>query len=60
MAIKARKVSIYLREEQLQWLDAKSKVEGVSRSKFIECKVFPEEMRVIEKRAGRPRKEKTE
>lgn len=59
MAIEARKVSIYLRGEQLKWLDEQSKAEGLSRSRFIEKKVFPEEMCVLEKRLGRPRKEKT-
>lgn len=57
MAIKARKIAIYLREEQLQWLDAQSKAEGVSRSKFIERKVFPQCLWVIKERRGRPRKE---
>lgn len=57
MAIKARKIAIYLREEQLQWLDAQSKAEGVSRSKFIERKVFPRGLWIINERRGRPRKE---
>ena len=57
MAIKARKIAIYLREEQLQWLDAQSKAEGVSRSKFIERKVFPQGLQIIKERRGRPRKE---
>ena len=57
MAIKARKIAIYLREEQLQWLDAQSKSEGVSRSKFIERKVFPQALWIIKERHGRPRKE---
>ena len=57
MAIKARKIAIYLREEQLQWLDAQSKAEGVSRSKFIERKVFPRGLWVINERRGRPRKD---
>ena len=57
MAIKARKIAIYLREEQLQWLDAQSKAEGVSRSKFIERKVFPQSLWIIKERRGRPRKE---
>lgn len=59
MAIKARKIAIYLREEQLQWLDAQSKAEGVSRSKFIERKVFPQQLWIIKERRGRPRKENT-
>lgn len=57
MAIKARKIAIYLREEQLQWLDAQSKAEGLSRSKFIERKVFPQGLWIIKERRGRPRKE---
>ena len=57
MEIKARKIAIYLREEQLQWLDAQSKAEGISRSKFIERKVFPRGLWIINERRGRPRKE---
>ena len=57
MAIKARKIAIYLREEQLQWLDAQSKAEGLSRSRFIERKVFPKDFWIIKERHGRPRKE---
>ena len=57
MAIKARKIAIYLREEQLQWLDAQSKAEGLSRSRFIERKVFPQGLWLIKERHGRPRKE---
>lgn len=55
--IKSRKIAIYLREEQLQWLDAQSKSNGMSRSKFIERKVFPEGLWIIKERRGRPRKE---
>lgn len=55
--IKSRKIAIYLREEQLQWLDAQSKANGMSRSKFIERKVFPEGLWIIKERRGRPRKE---
>lgn len=56
MAIKARKISIYLRSEQLEWLDAQSKAEGVSRTKFIEKRVFPQGLQILNERRGRPRK----
>ena len=60
MAIEAKKIAIYLRKNQLEWLDKQSTKENLSRSRFIEHKVFPEEMWVIEERRGRPRKEITE
>lgn len=49
-------MSIYLRPEQLEWLDAQSKAEGVSRTKFIEKRVFPQGLQMLNERRGRPRK----
>ena len=39
--VEAKKVSIYLRKEQFEYLDSESEKLGVSRSKFIEMKIFP-------------------
>ena len=33
--------SVYLRQNQLEWLDREAEKMGVSRSKFIEIKTFP-------------------
>jgi hypothetical protein len=54
--IEGKRMSIYLREEQLEWLDAQSKAEGVSRTKFIEKRVFPQGLQILNERRGRPRK----
>ena len=36
--------SIYLRKNQLEWLDNEAEKMGVSRSKFIELKTFPKSL----------------
>ena len=44
--------SIYLRANQLEWLDREAEKMGVSRSKFIEMKTFPKELQVLKDRKG--------
>lgn len=53
--IKARKVSIYLREEQLEFLDKQAEKQGLSRSRFIERTCLPQELWVLEEKRGRPK-----
>ena len=36
--------SVYLRPNQLEWLDEQAEKMGVSRSKYIELKTFPKEL----------------
>ena len=44
--------SVYLRQNQLEWLDNEAEKMGVSRSKFIEIKTFPKELQVLKDRKG--------
>ena len=44
--------SVYLRQNQLEWLDKEAEKMGVSRSKFIEIKTFPKELQVLKDRKG--------
>ena len=44
--------SVYLRSNQLEWLDREAEKMGVSRSKFIEIKTFPKELQVLKDRKG--------
>ena len=39
--------SVYLRPRQLEWLDEQAEKMGVSRSKFIESKIFPKELQLL-------------
>lgn len=39
--------SVYLRPAQLEWLDREADKANVSRSKFIELKVFPKELQLL-------------
>lgn len=55
--IQGKKVSIYLRKEQLEYIDKESKRLDLSRSRFIEYKILPVELRILEEKRGRPRKE---
>ena len=56
--IDGKKVSIYLRAEQLEYIDKESAKLGFSRSRFIEYKILPPHLRILIERRGRPRKEK--
>lgn len=44
--------SVYLRPVQVEWLDAQAEQMGVSRSKFIELKVFPPELQLLKDKKG--------
>ena len=44
--------SVYLRPCQLEWLDHEAEKKGVSRSKFIESKVFPKELQLLKDKKG--------
>lgn len=48
--------SIYLRKNQLEWLDKQAEAKGVSRSKFIESKTFPKELQVLKDKKGAKKK----
>ena len=48
--------SIYLRKNQLEWLDKQAEAKGVSRSKFIELKTFPKELQVLKDKKGAKKK----
>lgn len=54
--VEAKKTSIYLRKEQLEYLDSESEKQGVSRSKFIEMKIFPKALQVLMNKKGAARK----
>ena len=54
--VEAKKVSIYLRKEQFEYLDSESEKLGVSRSKFIEMKIFPKTLQVLMNKKGTARK----
>ena len=44
--------SVYLRQNQLEWLDREAEKMGVSRSKFIELKTFPKSLQILKDRKG--------
>lgn len=54
--IEAKKVSIYLRKEQFEYLDSESEKMGVSRSKYIELHIFPKRLQVLKPKKGKERK----
>ena len=48
--------SVYLRQNQLEWLDKEAEKMGVSRSKFIEIKTFPKNMWLLKDKKGAKKK----
>ena len=46
------RLSVYLRQNQLEWLDREAEKMGVSRSKFIEIKTFPKSLQILKDRKG--------
>jgi hypothetical protein len=50
--------SIYLRKNQLEWLDNEAEKIGVSRSKFIELKTFPKSLQVLKEKKGASKNER--
>ena len=44
--------SVYLRQNQLEWLDREAEKMGVSRSKFIEIRTFPKSLQILKDRKG--------
>ena len=51
--VKGKAFSIWLRAEQEDWLETEAKKAGLSRSKFIESKIFPPELQLM---INRPKK----
>lgn len=51
--VKGKAFSIWLRAEQEDWLENEAKKVGLSRSKFIEAKIFPPELQLM---INRPKK----
>lgn len=51
--VKGRAFSIWLRAEQEDWLENEARKAGLSRSKFIETKIFPPELQLM---INRPKK----
>lgn len=51
-SIDGARFSVYLRPVQLEWLDKEAEKLGVSRSKFVEMKVFPPEMQMLRNKKG--------
>lgn len=51
--VKGVTFSIWLRAEQKDWLETEAKKAGLSRSKFIESKIFPPELQLM---INRPKK----
>lgn len=52
MADNGARFSIYLRKNQLEWLDKEAEKMGVSRSKFIELKTFPKTLQILKDKKG--------
>ena len=48
--------SVYLRPNQLAWLDEQAEKMGISRSKYIEMKTFPKELQILKERKGAKKK----
>lgn len=53
-----RRIAIYLRKDQLEYLDAEAERMGLTRSMFIERRCFPPEMWKLKERKGAPKKAK--
>lgn len=51
--VKGVTFSLWLRAEQKEWLENEAKKAGLSRSKFIESKIFPPELQLL---INRPKK----
>lgn len=51
--VKGGNFSLWLRAEQQEWLENEAKKAGLSRSKFIESKIFPPELQLM---INRPKK----
>lgn len=51
--VKGEVLSFWLRAEQKVWLENEAKKAGLSRSKFIETKIFPPELQLM---INRPKK----
>ena len=51
--VKGKAFSIWLRAEQEDWLENEARKAGLSRSKFIETKIFPPELQLM---INRPKK----
>lgn len=51
--VKGKAFSIWLRAEQEDWLENEARKAGLSRSKFIESKIFPPELQLM---INRPKK----
>lgn len=51
--VKGKVFSIWLRAEQEDWLENEARKAGLSRSKFIETKIFPPELQLM---INRPKK----
>ena len=47
--------SVYLRSNQLEWLDREAEKMGVSRSKFIELKCMPKDLQILKDKKGNPK-----
>lgn len=54
--VEARRVSIYLHNDQFEYLDKECEKAGVSRSKYIEMKIFPESLQKLLSKKGAPKK----
>ena len=51
--VKGGAFSLWLRAEQKDWLENEARKAGLSRSKFIEMKIFPPELQLM---INRPKK----
>lgn len=50
--MEGKKFSIYMKKEQLEYVDKEAEKLDVSRSKYIEIMVLPEELQTLGKRKG--------
>lgn len=49
---KGVRFSLYLKQSQLKWLDEQVEKENTTRTKYIEKRVFPEELQKLELKRG--------
>lgn len=48
-----KRISIYMRNDQLEYLDKMAEEQKVTRSKYIEQKVFPPELQRLQDKRGK-------
>ena len=52
---KGVRFSVYFHKEQIDFLDQEAEKMGVSRSKYIERKIMPKDLQILEQKKGAPK-----